>query len=104
MMKRHDQERWQASRQAFLGRGSDGPEAEWYASVMREVHRAGRPDQRSSPLLVVETMTWRTGWILAAAASVFALISLVAMPTRERLAWDLYKDGTVTHWSMTVQE
>jgi hypothetical protein len=49
-------------------------------------------------------LVWRAGWVAAASATIFALLSLTAMPSRDNLAWDLYKGGAVAQLSVRIGE
>lgn len=89
-------------RDAYLGQPDALPREEWIQSVMGKVRQELVPDSPALPKL--ELMAWRAGWVVAAAASIFALLSLTAMPSRDNLAWDLYKGGAVAQLSVKIGE
>jgi len=79
------------------------PDEEWRRTVMARVRREPRPT-RVVPVLTLERTAWRAGLATAVAASIFAIISLAAMPSKERLAWDLYKGGAMAQLSIRIGE
>ena len=89
-------------RDAYLGQPDALPREEWIQSVMGKVRQEPVPVSLAFPNL--ELLAWRAGWVAAVAASIFALLSLTAMPSRDNLAWDLYKGGAVAQLSVRIGE
>jgi hypothetical protein len=89
-------------RDAYLHHSVAGPEEEWLQSVMGQVRQEPHPVR---PIFTkLELVAWRTGWAMALAASLFAILSLAVTPSRDRLAWDLYKGGAMAQWSAQIGE
>ena len=84
-------------REAYLHRQVSMPGEEWYQMVMNEARR-GRGPADVSVLFEMETTAWKLGWVAATAAAVIAIVSFATMPSQDRLAWDLYKNGVVSEW------
>ena len=89
-------------RDAYRGQLEVLPREEWIQAVMGKVRQEPVPVSLAFPKL--ELLAWRVGWAAAAAASIFALLSLTAMPSRDNLAWDLYKGGAVAQLSVRIGE
>jgi hypothetical protein len=90
-------------RDAYRTQPASTPREEWIQSVMSRVRQEQAPGcNGSAPVL--ELMAWRSGWVVAVAASIFAVLSLTAMPTRDRLMWDLYKGGAMAQLSVRMGE
>lgn len=91
-----------ACRDAYFRQPSVSPHEEWIGSVMAAVRRESIPVCRRSG--DVEQTAWRLGWVVALAASILAVVSLVAMPSHDRLAWDLYKGGAMAQMAVRMGE
>lgn len=104
MNSKHEEQRLteQALREAYLGQPGVSPREAWMASVMEQVRREPMPARALAPAIV--SVAWRAGWVAALAASLFAILSFRAMPSQEKLTWDLYKGGVASQWSVTMGE
>ena len=89
-------------RDAYLHHSVASPGEDWLQSVMDQVRQEPQPVRPIFPKL--ELVAWRTGWAMALAASLFAILSLAVTPSRDRLAWDLYKGGAMAQWSAQIGE
>jgi len=92
----------QTLRNASLHQPMALPREEWIQTVMTKVRQEPLPTRLTEP--ITELVAWRTGWVVAVAASIFAILSLTIMPSRERLAWDLYKGGAMAQLSIKMGE
>jgi len=90
-------------RDTYREQPASTPREEWIQSVMSRVRQEQAP-VRNGAEPVLELVSWRSGWVVAVAASIFAVLSLTAMPTRDRLMWDLYKGGAMAQLSVRMGE
>ena len=87
-------------REVYCSQPSVLPREEWIHGVMAQVRQEALPVRIAEPQVVV--VAWRMGWGLALAASLFAILSLTVMPSRDRLAWDYYQGGALAQLSVKM--